>query len=222
MCSIRSARIYSHDLPDYRARWRASGKNRWNGAFYYSKEIVANIIPKVETDRPWVTINQEGACEDGAIVFVHNNLRPDKYDWLKAYSDLILICGIPETCNNVAHLGRAEYLPLSVDVGYVQQFRRPKDMGAAFVGRASKKQYADGVLPHGTRSLSGMPRKELLSNMARYRSVYAVGRCAIEAKILLCDVLPYDSRFPDPSIWQIVDNSEAAQMLQDILDRIDG
>ena len=67
-----------------------------------------------------------------------------------------------------------------------------------------------------------MKRQDMLPIMARYRRAYAVGRTAIEARILGCDVLPYDPRFPDPSVWKVVDNREAAAMLQKILDGIDG
>lgn len=50
--------------------------------------------------------------------------------------------------------------------------------------------------------------------VAKYRNALAVGRCAIEAMVLGCEILPYDRRCPDPSIWRVVDNREAAQMLQ--------
>ena len=58
--------------------------------------------------------------------------------------------------------------------------------------------------------------------MARYKRVYAVGRCAIEAKILGCEVLPYDERFPNPDVWTVLDSKMAAKILQSQLDIIDG
>ena len=57
--------------------------------------------------------------------------------------------------------------------------------------------------------------------MAKYKRVYAVGWTAIEAKILGAEVLPYDSRFPDPRVWKVIDNSEAAVILQQKLDKIE-
>jgi hypothetical protein len=66
-----------------------------------------------------------------------------------------------------------------------------------------------------------MEHDELLREMAKYRRVYAVGRTAIEAKILGCEVLPYDQRFPDPSIWKVLDSMDAAKMLQRLIDKID-
>lgn len=43
----------------------------------------------------------------------------------------------------------------------------------------------------------------------------------IEAKILDCEVLPYDPRFPDPSIWKVLDSMDAVKMLQGLIDKID-
>ena len=67
----------------------------------------------------------------------------------------------------------------------------------------------------------GLEHDELLRRMAKYKYVYAVGRTAIEAKILGCEVLPYDPRFPDPSVWQILDNKDAAKILQEAIDEIE-
>jgi len=210
--------IYDHDMPEYRERWERMGADRYNGAFYYSKEIVRNIVPRVETDRSWVTINQEGCACDHAIVFVHNNLHPEHYDWLAAYRDLVLVCGVPSTCGKVAHLGISVYLPLSVDVAYVERFKREKDRGTCFYGRVTKVGDDARAVDH----ITGRSRERALPAVARYERCYAVGRCAIEARVLGCEVLPYDPRFPDPSLWKVLDNAEAAAMLQAELDRIDG
>ena len=214
--------IIDHTHPDYLRKWRNAGLNQFNGAYYYSKEIVENIIPNVETDRNWITVNVKGVGLNHAIVFIHNNLHPENYEWLKfyGYKDLVLVCGIPETCEKVAHLGKAIYLPISVDVDYVKQFRvEEKTKGSAFVGRPAKKKY--GKLPDGIDYLEGVPRDELLRAMAEYKNVYAVGRCAIEAKILGCKLKAYDNRFPKVSRWKVLDNLEAAKMLQAALNEID-
>ncbi len=213
--------IIDHNHPSYRSRWKASGANRWNGAFYYSKEIVKNIIPFVETDRNWMTINTPGYGCDHSIVFIHNNLHPEHYDWLKQYDDLILVCGIPETCVKMTHLGTPVYLPLSVDVQQVKTFSKPeKTKEMAFVGRKAKR--AKIIFPEGTDYIEGVSRQEMLGLMADYRKVFAVGRTAIEAKILGCEILPYDPRFPNPDRWKIVDNREAAVILNRVLKEIDG
>lgn len=212
--------IINHDHPKYRKKWKRLGVNRYNGAFYYSKEICENIIPRVKTQRNWITINIPGVGCNHAIVFIHNNLHPEHYEWLSRFDDLVLVCGVPETCKKVAHLGRAVYLPLSIDVAYVERFKADqKTKDTAFVGRRNKMGYGD--LPNNIDYLYGMKRQTLLPLMARYKRVYAVGRCALEAKALGCEVLPYDKRFPDADRWQVIDNTEAAVILQRILDEID-
>ena len=211
--------IVNHEDKDYAARRWAVSVNKYNGAYYYSKEICGIMIPRVKTDRSWITVNAFKAC-DHAIVFVHNNLHPERYNWLTKYHDLIMVCGIPETCDRVSHIGTPVYLPLSVDVEEVETYRTEKTKEAAFVGRPSKR--LGKSFPQRVDYLEGMPRRKLLAEVAKYRKVYAVGRSAIEAKILGCEVLPYDDRFPDPDRWQILDTREAADILQGKLNGLDG
>lgn len=211
--------IIDHDHPSYRKRWNNLGMDRFNGAYFYSKEIVENIIPLVNTTRNWITINIHGIGLSHSVVFVHNNKNPAVYEWLRAYDDLILVCGVPNTVEKVKYLGKAIFLPLSVDVEYVERFRQPKSRDVAFVGRANKIKY--GNLPDDIDYLCDLDRPTLLFEMAKYRQVYTVGRCALEAKILGAEVLPYDDRFPDPRVWEVIDNKEAAAMLQRKLDKID-
>lgn len=212
--------IIDHRHPRYKQRWQAVGKNKFNGAYYYSKEIVANIIPNVKTDRNWITVNLPGVGCDHSIVFIHNNLHPENYDWLSGYKDIVLVCGIPETVDKVKHLGHAIYLPLSIDTEYVKAFRTEKTKGAAFAGRPSKRNGIE--IPQGVDILEGLPRKTLLEEMAKYETIYAVGRTAIEAKCLRCKLKAYDPRFPKVSRWKVLDNKEAAKILQNELDKIDG
>ena len=121
--------------------------------------------------------------------------------------------------DKVRRYGTPVYLPLSVDVDYVKQFKTEKTKDIAYVGR--KEKPGTEKLPKNIGYLSGMTREMLLREMAKYRKVYAVGRCAIEAKILGCEVLPFDSRYPDPSVWEILDNRQAAKLLQTEIDKID-
>ena len=215
--------IIDHDNRLYRYKWNHLGVDRYNGAFYYSKEIVKNIIPIVNTDRNWITVNIKGVGCDHAIVFVHNNLQPEVYEWLKAYDDIIMVCGVPETCDKVKHIGKPIYLPLSIDTKYVKQFKLSKSErnGTAFAGRSAKRGI-DGVYFPACDMLENMPRQNLLPYMARYEYIYAVGRTAIEAKALGCKILPYDPRYPDPSVWKVKDNKDAAKILQKELNIIDG
>ena len=203
---------YSH--PAYQQRLAEFGDDRFNGAVYYSREITENIIPRVRTDRNWVTVDIPGLACDHSIVFIHSNVKTEQiYDWLSYYRDLILVCGIPETMEKVRHLGTPVYLPLSVDVEYVKQFRTEKTRETAFVGREER---ADEIeVPSGVPFITGLPRTGLLREMAKYKTVYGLDRVAIEAKILGCKVLPY------PDLWPVLDNKDAADMLQEILDEID-
>lgn len=209
----------SHKHIDYRKKQEQLGMAMHNGAYYYSKEIVENIAPRINTTRNWVTINVSGYACDHAIVFIHNNVRPQLYEWLSLYKDLVLVCGIPETCDKIKHLGIPIYLPLSVDVGYLEQFKTEKTREMAFVGRQPKRIGHD--FPPGTDFIEKMPRDELLTEMAKYKKIFAVGRTAIEGKVLGCEILPYDERFPDPDFWQVLDNKDAADILQKKLDEID-
>lgn len=213
--------IISHEHPEYiRKRGNMNGPGMWNGAYYYSQEICRNIIPNVETDRNWITINVQYRAFDHAVVFIHNNKTPENYNWLSRYKDLVLVCGVPETCAKVNRLGRAVYLPLSIDVQEVMTHAAEKTRERAFVGRPPKRS---GItFEKDVDLIGGMPREQLLDEVAKYKEVYAVGRCAIEARALGCKILPYDPRYPDVDRWKVVDNLEAAAMLQEILDDIDG
>lgn len=212
--------IISHKHRKYNVKWQRCKKNKFNGAYYYSREIVKNIIPLVETDRNWITVNLRGEGADHSIVFVHNNKCPENYDWLSGYKDLVLVCGVPETCEKLKHLGRTIYLPLSIDVEEVKQYEvEEKDKEVCFAGRPAKR--SGMYLPGGIDYLEGMPRSRFLAELARYKKVYAVGRTAVEAKALGAKIMQYDPRYPDTNMWLVLDNKDAAKILQEELDKID-
>lgn len=211
--------IISHEHRKYIQKHGNIGKGRYNGAYYYSQEICRYIIPFVNTDRNWITINIPNIGVEHSIVFIHNNLHPENYDWLSKYNDLILVCGVPETVEKVSHLGKAIYLPLSVKVSEVEKFRCKKTEEVCYVGRKGKR--IDIPFPTCTHFIEGLPREQLLRRVAKYRKAYSIGRCAIECMILGCEILPYDERFPDPSVWKVIDSSEAAEMLQKKIDEVD-
>lgn len=210
----------THEHNAYKLKWMNAGSARYNGAYYYSQEIVKNIIPNVVTDRSWITVNVSGVGCDHSIVFIHNNKHPDRYEWLKRYKDIILVCGVPDTVEKVQHIGKAIYLPLSIDVEYVKQFRTEKTKDTAYIGRQSKRRNIK--LPEGIDYIENIERPLLLKQMAQYDTVYAVGRTAIEAKVLKCKLKAYDERYPKVSLWKPLDNHKAAEMLQDMLNEIDG
>jgi hypothetical protein len=212
--------IIDHNNLRYLKQWQYAGEHKFNGAYYYSAEIVKNIIPRVKTDRNWITVNISTPKLNHSIVFIHDNLNPRKnMEWLGQSDDLILVCGVKETMDKVKCYGKPIYLPLSVDVPYVSQFKTEKTKDTAYVGR--KEKPGTEKLPKNIDYISGIPRVELLKELAKYKKVYAVGRCAIEAMVLGCEILPFDERYPDPSVWKILDNRFAAKMLQLELDKID-
>lgn len=215
--------IISHESPEYITKWNAmhpEGRN--NGAYYYSKEIVKNIIPRIKTDYNWTTINI-GKSMDHSIVFIHYNFNPlENYAYLLPYNDLILVCGLESTAKEMRKkFKKVIYLPLSVDVEEVARHRRTSHWREyAFCGRYSKVEPYRDRLHDGTKIICGKDRPEMLDEMSKYKYIYGVGRVALEAKILGCEVLPYDDRFPDPSIWKVLDNKDAAEILQKELDKI--
>ena len=205
--------IISHLDKDYRPPCE-------NGAHIYSELICKYIIPNVKTERNWVTINV-GKCLDNSIVFIHSNLNTaKKYAYLKNYKNLILVCSQPSTCRAVENLGKAIYLPLGVDINYVKSFSNIHDKEICYAGRRTKNG-CDELARRRVEFLSDIPHEELLRRMAHYRYVYAVGLTAIEAKILGCNVLPYDSRYPDPSVWVVRDIKQNAAILQKLIDKLD-
>lgn len=209
--------ILDHTDPWYQRRLRRLGPEKYNGAYFYSKEIVETMIPLIDTDRGWVTVDLQRRVPDHSIVFIHNNKQQYRYRYLLNSKDLILVCGIPQTAKVMQRYGNAIYLPLSVDVEYVEKFSTGKTKDTAFAGRPSKAEN----LPEGTDILGGLPRESLLKEMAKYRNIYAVGRTALEAKVLGCNILSYDRRFPNPSIWKVLDTKDAAKILQEKLRKIE-
>ena len=206
--------IIDASSPAYQMRRRGMSNGRFNGAYYYSKEIRKFIIPNIKTDRNWVTINIPGFGANHSIVFCHNNLHPDHYDWLAEYKDLIIVVGVRDTVDKLSHLGKIIYLPLPIDALEVIEYRKEHDKDTAYAGRAQK---------FAGKKVSGdpicdLPREEMLEKMSHYKRIYAVGRTAIEARLLGAEVLVYDERYKDPSIWKALDYEGAVILFQKALD----
>ena len=192
-----------------------------NGALMYSIDICKYIIPKVKTDRNWVTINT-GKCFDHSIVFIHSNIECDKkYSYLLNYKDLILVCSQKSTMYKMRKYGHAIYLPLAVDIEHIEKFKRTKSRDTCYAGRENKIN--SHYLKHraGVDYLCNFTHDGLLEKMSLYKNVYAVGLTAIEAKVLGCKILSYDERFPDPSIWEVRDIRESYKVLQEKINKID-
>ena len=212
--------IFSHLSPEYKALKIPHG----NGAFYYSKEICERIIPKIKTDRNWVTINVEPNCWDNSIVFIHNNKKPERYEWLKNYKNLILVCSQIKTLKFMQDLlpkTHSILIPLSVDVEYVKQFKaKRKTKNCCYFGRLEKMP--KDLKEKGVDVIEGetSDRDELLKKVAIYKNVYAIGRCAIEAKILGCNVTSHKGEYVNTK-FDIIDNEDIIPELQRLINEID-
>ena len=213
--------IIDHTHPEYIKRRRKLGNGKYNGAYFYSCEIVENIIPRVNTKRDWNTLGQElDGMHDGMILFLHDNLSPWHYDWLSKYKDLVLVCSSQYTADSVQFSGKTIYLPMSIDTEYVAKFRAPKTKDTCFVGNVWVLSNILSTIPNGTDFFSSLPREELLKEVAKYKRAYAIDRCAQECQVLGCELLPLDVGYGCDST-DVLDNRDAAKLLQIELDKID-
>lgn len=194
-----------------------------NGAYYYSKELLENIVPKIKTVRNWILINAEGKCYDNSIVIIHNNKNPERYQWLSKYNNLILVCSQPHTLKTLIDMHphfHTILIPLSIDINYVKKFkvkRKSKEIG--YFGR--KEKCPSYILEdESIDKIYGMDRDELLKTLAKYKKVYAIGRCALEAKCLGCEVLHHEGEYEDTD-FILYDNNDIIPEFQRLIDEID-
>ena len=213
-------KIFSHLSPEY----LELNIPHDNGAYYYSKEIYENIIPKIKTKRDWCLINVKNQCTDGVIVFIHNNKNPERYNWLAGYKDLILICSQPKTLAFMIEMYPKFHcilIPLSIDVKYVKQFKpKRKTKDTCYFGRIVKCP-EEIYLNDKIDKISGENRDETLKIVGKYKNCYAIGRCALEAKALGCNVIPHEGEYENVD-FKLLDNSEVIPELQRLLNEIDG
>lgn len=219
--------VIDHNHPESIRLRNGLGLNRYNGAYYYSLEIGRYFIPNIRTDRNWMTIRAGEACLPHSIVFVHDLFNFDrKYGYTFGYEDMLYVVGVPDMLDDVKRHGKGIYLPLSIDTEYVKQFRREKDREACFAGR---REWRDGStlskgvkLPAGIDYVEMLPREQFLTEMARYRIVYAETRSMIEARVLGCEARHYHPRFKGTDVGDVLDSLQAAEILQGLLDEVDG
>lgn len=194
-----------------------------NGAFYYSKELLENIVPKIKTKRNWILINAEGKCYDNSIVIIHNNKNPERYQWLEKYKNLILVCSQPKTLKTLIEMHpkfHSIYIPLSIDTAYVKKFRvKKKTKKTGYFGRIVK--CPDYIKDDETiDKIYGLDRDKLLKTLAKYKKVYAIGRCALEAKCLGCEVLTHEGEYEGVD-FELLDNKDVIDEFQRLINEID-
>ena len=213
-------KIISHESPEY----LKLPISHDNGAFFYSKEMFENVVPYIKTDRNWILINAENQCFDHSIVLIHNNAHPERYEWLTPYRDLILVCSTIKTLKTLIEMFPHQhciFIPLSIDTNYVKKFKaKRKTRDVAYFGRLEKipKEIAEDP---SIDKIFGTDREKILKELSKYRKVYAIGRCALEAKCLGCEVESHAGEYEGVE-FELIDNKEIIPELQRILDEIDG
>lgn len=217
------SKIFSHLSPEYQEYCTKHGVLRNNGAYWYSKEIYENIIPKIITRRNWVTVNVPDCCYDNSIVFIHNNANPERYAWLKDYKNLILVCSNVKTLNFIIKLlpkAHTILIPLSIDTNYVKQFKaKRKSKDTAYYGRIEKcpkKILKDKSIT----KIYGTDREANLKEIAKYKTVYSIGRCQLEAKCLGCKVISHKGEYENIE-WELLDNKDIIPELKRLIKEID-
>lgn len=217
--------IIDHNHPEYVKLRKKIGNGKFNGCYYYSKEIVDNIIPRVKTWRDWNTVGRDfSGMHDGMIVFLHDNSTPWHYDWLKNYEDLVLVCSSQYTRDSVIYSGHTILLPMSIDTEYVKQFRTKKTKDTCFVGNVWVKDNMTDpsvLVPSKVDFFSSLPREELLKEVAKYKRGFAIDRCAQELVCLGVELLELGTRYHCDDVGKVLDNRDAAKILQTELDKID-
>ena len=213
---------------NYRSHRKTFKSGAHNGAYYYAKEIEKNIVPLVKTDRNWDLLGMKFTNHyPHSIIFIHHCLDWDRvYSWLEKCKDFILVVSTKPTLEWAKSKGyKAIFLPLSIDVEYVKQFKTEKTKRACYAGNrwAFKREQEEKNIPdYVDFPLPNIPREEMLKFIAPYKELYAIGRCAIEGMVLGCKIKPFlMDRYPDPDYWKILDNKDAAKILQRELDKID-
>lgn len=211
--------IYSHLSPE----WINLNIPHTNGAYWYSKELLERVIPKIKTKRDWVLINAEHQCSDHSIVFIHNNAHPERYEWLAPYKDLILVCSTNKTLETMIEMYpkyHCIFIPLSIDIDYVKQFKaKRKTKKVCYYGRLEK--CPEEIMEDDTiDKLGDGERDEMLKQVSKYKKVYAIGRCNLEAQALGCEVKSHQGEYEGVT-FELKDNTEIIPDLQRILNEID-
>lgn len=180
-------------------------------------------MPNIKTDRNWVLINAEHMCEDHSIVFIHNNAHPERYEWLRPFKDLVLVCSTIKTLNTMIEMFPKQhsiFIPLSIDVDYVKQFKaKRKTKNTCYYGRLEKcpeKIMNDDSIT----KLGDGDRESLLKELSKFKTVYAIGRCALEGLALGCKVIPHEGEYENAK-FTLTDNKEVIPTLQRLLNEID-
>lgn len=208
------------DHPTYRFSRLRKHHGLYNGAYFYAKEIEDIILPKINHSR--VTIVTAGSVifsshqiPDRAIIVCHHNINPVGTYGRYLNRGMLWITSKKSTMKKLKDANeKAVYIPLSIDTKYVKKFRQKKTKDIAFVGNkwGFKRHYLNN-LPDNIDQLYNLPREELLTEMAKYKTIIAEGRCNIEAQVLGCKVkLPSYGSGIDVVKREVVDSREVIDL----------
>lgn len=213
--------IQDHNTEEYKQRYDSITTGKHNGAYYYSKEIIENFIPNIITDYNWQTIYHNKAPEH-CIVFVHSNNNLALYNYLLQYDDVILVCSTKHSQEQLLLKGHKQviYVPLSIDVEYLSKFKSETKRGTIACGNVwaftavTKTYFIQNKIPH----YHDLERDELLTKMGNTKTVYAIGRCAMEAIYLGANVIQPDKEYPVEKYDTYYTQTDAIRIMQEQLD----
>lgn len=215
--------IQDHNSYEYLEARSKLKLGKHNGAYYYSKEIVENFIPKIKTDLNWQTINHQTA-PDNCIVFVHSNNALHRYDYLLNYKNVVLVCSTNHSKDKLISKGHRQviYVPLSIDTEYLDKFKSETKSGEIACGNIwaftdeTKKYFRDNNIIH----YHDLQRDELLTLMGKSKRVYAIGRTAMEAIYLGAEVIQPDKEYPVEKYDTYYTQDDAIRIMQEQLDNL--
>ena len=217
--------IHYNDV-NYVRKWADLPSGKFNGAYYYSRDIEEHLAPLLTTKRP---INVLGTIccggVDHMVVFIHNYLNPKAYGWLKRYNDVIVVSSDYNVEDEILKNHKVIHLPLSVNVEEIAKHKvKKKTKDACYMGNqwVFKKQELAELVPPEVHRFGEMEREKLWDIVAEYKYAYAIGLCAIEARVLGCRLKMSRYRYPDPEgKFKVFDLREAAVCLQEAIDIIE-
>lgn len=183
-------KILGTQTPKFTSWHAKQGAGKNNGAYWYSKEIEEIILPEINANvviiTAGATLYKPWELPDHLIIVCHDN-RTTRQSYGHLFNKKALwICSKESTVQTLSSYGeKGIYIPLSIDMEYVKQFKAKKTKNIAYVGNpwGFKRSYLNS-LHKNIKQLNGLEREDLLREMAKYKSVIAEGRCLMEAQTL--------------------------------------
>lgn len=217
--------IQDHTTKEYLIAQSKLSAGKFNGAYFYSKEIVESFIPNINTTYNWQTINHQTAPEH-CIVFVHSNNALERYDYLLKYNDVILVCSTHNSLNQLKRKGHKKviYVPLSIDTDYLDNFKNDNEKnGTIATGNqwAFTNETKKFFIKNNIKHYHDIPREQLLTLMSNAETIYAIGRTAMEAIYLGANVIQPDKEYPVEKYTTYYKQEDAIRILQQEIDKYD-